>query len=127
MAFSFGLRSRLALRGIHPDLRKLADLAIKYSEVDFRITEGLRTSKRQQELFNLGATRTLNSRHLTGHAVDVVALVGGKVSYNYDLYKKINAAFDKASKELKIPYRWGGTFKKLVDGPHFELDAKVYK
>jgi peptidoglycan L-alanyl-D-glutamate endopeptidase CwlK len=126
MSNVFGSRSLSRLKGVHPDLVKVAHLALSYSPLDFMITEGLRTRARQQELFNEGASKTLNSRHITGHAVDVAALVGGKVRWDWPLYPRIAEAFKRASKELNVPIIWGGDWKSLRDGPHFELDRRRY-
>ena len=90
------------------------------------ITEGLRTPARQAELVKAGASRTSNSRHITGHAVDVAALVEGQVRWDWPLYGRIAAAFRQAAKELRVPLTWGGDWPKLRDGPHFELDRKAY-
>ena len=48
---------------------------------DFQVQEGLRTRERQAELVARGASRTMHSRHLTGHAVDLVALGGAEISW----------------------------------------------
>jgi peptidoglycan L-alanyl-D-glutamate endopeptidase CwlK len=128
MAFKFSKRSLEALKGIHPDLRKVVNRALELTAVDFIVTEGLRTLDRQRHLVAQGASRTLKSRHLTGHAVDVVAVgaVKGTVSYKVPDMKAIAKAFKAASAELKIPIEWGGDWKSFVDTPHFELDRKVY-
>lgn len=122
----FSSRSLKALEGIHPDLRKVVDRALELSEVDFIVTEGLRTYVRQVQLVREGASKTLKSRHLTGHAVDVIAYENGQVNYNADLMRKIAVAFKAASAELQIPIRWGGDWKSFVDTPHFELDKERY-
>jgi peptidoglycan L-alanyl-D-glutamate endopeptidase CwlK len=126
MAYKLGIRSRLNLRGVHPDLVKVVERAIELTEVDFTVTEGLRSKERQKQLFAAGASMTLNSRHLTGHAVDVAALVGGKVRWDWPLYGRIASAFKQAAKELDIPIVWGGDWTKLRDGPHFELNRATY-
>ena len=126
MTYAFGSRSLSRLKGVHPDLVKVAHLALSYSPLDFTITEGLRTRARQQQLFNEGASKTLNSRHITGHAIDIAALVGGKVRWDWPLYPRIAEAFKRASKELNVPIIWGGDWKSLRDGPHFELDRRRY-
>ena len=66
---------------MHPDLVRVVERAIQITTQDFRVQEGLRTRERQAELVARGASRTMNSRHLTGHAVDLVALGGGEVSW----------------------------------------------
>ncbi|WP_433947434.1 M15 family metallopeptidase [Brevundimonas diminuta] len=126
MAFRLSSRSLARLDGVHPDLIRVVKRAIQITPVDFGITEGLRTKERQKELVAKGASRTLNSRHLTGHAVDVVAYIGSEVRWDWPLYPKIAAAFRQATKEEGVPITWGGDWPKLRDGPHFELDRKVY-
>lgn len=125
--FVLGAVSKNNLKGVHPDLVKVVERAISLTTVDFRVIEGLRSKQRQIELVNKGASKTLNSRHITGHAVDVVALVGGTVRWDWPLYDKIANAFKQASKELNIPIVWGGDWKTFKDGPHFELDRSIYK
>lgn len=68
------------MKGVHPDLVKVVKRAIQISEVDFTVTEGLRDIERQRELVKSGASKTMNSRHLTGHAVDLIALKNGQGS-----------------------------------------------
>ena len=79
MNFRLSQRSRKAMEGVHPDLVRVIEDAIATTPIDFMITEGLRTTQRQAALVRAGASRTLKSRHLTGHAVDVAALVDGQV------------------------------------------------
>lgn len=126
MAFRLSSRSQARLDGVHPDLIRVVKRAIQITQVDFGITEGLRTKERQKELVAKGASRTMNSRHLTGHAVDVVAYIGSEVRWDWPLYPKIAAAFRQAAKEERVPITWGGDWPKLRDGPHFELDRKAY-
>ncbi len=125
--FVLGSVSKNNLKGVHPDLVKVVERAISLTTVDFRVIEGLRSKQRQIELVNKGASKTLNSRHITGHAVDVVALIGGSVRWDWPLYDKIAKAFKQSAKELNIPIVWGGDWKTFKDGPHFELDRSVYK
>ena len=125
--YVLGIVSKNNLKGVHPDLVKVVEKAITLTEIDFRVTEGLRSKTRQIELVNKGASKTLNSRHITGHAVDVVALIGGSVRWDWPLYDKIAKAFKQSAKELNIPIVWGGDWKTFKDGPHFELDRNVYK
>lgn len=124
--FKFSQRSIDNLQGVHPDLVKLAERALELTEIDFGIIEGLRTKERQAELYKAGATKTMNSRHLTGHAIDVMAYIGSRGSWDWPLYSKIAEAFDKASEELGIYHTWGGSWKTFPDGPHFELTWQQY-
>ena len=126
MAFAFGARSRARLTGVHPDLVRVVELALTYSPHDFTITEGLRSVARQRELKAAGASQTMNSRHITGHAIDFAVLVGGKVRWDWPLYGQVAEAFKRAAKELKVPIIWGGDWKSLRDGPHVELDRRKY-
>lgn len=125
--FKWSSRSLRELKGIHPDLRKVTNRALELSPVDFIITDGLRTIEEQREYVRKGASRTLKSRHLTGHAVDFVAFVNGKVTWESKYMKQIAAAFKTAAKELSIPIEWGGDWKSFVDMPHVELDRRTYK
>ncbi len=126
MSFRLSTRSRDRMKGVHPDLVRIVDRAIQLTPVDFMVTEGLRTAQRQAELVRAGASRTNNSRHLTGHAVDIAALVDGQVRWDWPLYPRIAAAFKQAARELNTPIIWGGDWPKLRDGPHFELERKAY-
>ena len=114
------------LVGLHPDLVKLVEQTlIKYPDY-FVVTEGLRTLERQKELFKAGATTTLQSRHLTGHAFDVAALVNGEIRWDWPLYKRIADAIKSIAQQLDIGIQWGGDWKTFKDGPHFQLDPKRY-
>ena len=126
MSFRLSQRSRERLKGVHPDLVAVVEAAILLTPVDFMITEGLRTSARQAELVRAGASRTLNSRHLTGHAVDVAAWVDGGVRWDWPLYPRIAGAFKAAAAAVGAPLIWGGDWPRLRDGPHFELDRRAY-
>lgn len=126
MAWVFSARSLSNLKGIHPDLRRVVDRALELSPVDFVVIEGLRTKERQSHLVKIGASKTLNSRHLTGHAVDVAPILDGEIRWDWPLYHKLAAAFKTAAKELNIPIVWGGDWRTFKDGPHFELDRKSY-
>lgn len=124
--FRFGLRSQTNLTGVHPDLVKIAYKALELSPVDFTVTEGIRSKKRQQELFDAKLSRTLDSRHITGHAIDVAALVGGKVTWNWAEYELIAQAFKQAARELDLDVEWGGDWTSFRDGPHFQLPHKTH-
>lgn len=126
MTYKLGPTSLLRLQDVHQDLVKVVERAIQLTEVDFTVLEGLRTKERQAQLLKAGATTTMNSRHLTGHAVDLGALVGGKVRWDWPLYYKIADAVKAASAELDIPIEWGGDWKKFKDGPHWQLPHKEY-
>lgn len=124
MTYQLGIRSRQRLSGVHPDLVAVVERAITITEVDFTVLEGLRSRDRQRELFAKGASKTMNSRHLTGHAVD---LAPWPIDWD-DLskFELVADAMKQASEELEVPVIWGGDWRTFYDGPHFELDRKVY-
>ena len=114
------------LVGVHPRLVAVVREASVLTPVDFMVTEGLRTPRRQVALVRAGASRTRKSRHLTGHAVDVVALVDGQVRWDWPLYSRIAAAFKAAAARQGTQIVWGGDWPILRDGPHFELDRRAF-
>jgi len=121
MDFYLGKRSRSRLSQVHPDLRRVVERAIELTPVDFTVLEGRRTKSRQRKLYESGASQTLNSRHLTGHAVDLAAWVDGHVRWDWPLYYKIADAVKQAAEELNIPIEWGGDWESFKDGPHWQL------
>lgn len=124
--FKLGKRSIERLQGVRPDLVRVVERAIDLTPVDFTVLEGLRSPERQQTLVASGASHTLNSRHITGHAVDLGAWVDNQVDWSWPLYTKIANAMKAAANELGIAIVWGGDWRTFKDGPHFELDRKYY-
>lgn len=144
-------RDRARLQGVHLDLVRVVDRAAAICSVPFIITEGLRTPARQRELVKAGASQTLNSRHITGHAVDVAALVGTEVRWDFGLYLQIADAFKRAAIGEGVRVVWGAFWgplndtaslsaaideytrrcrqrgrRPLIDGPHYELERRTY-
>lgn len=126
MTFVLGQKSLERLNGVHPDLVKVVKLAITRTPVDFVVLEGLRTKERQAVLFKQGATKTMNSRHLTGHAVDLAPAIGGVVSWDWPLYHKLAPVMKAAAKDLGVAITWGGDWTTFKDGPHWELRRDAY-
>ena len=126
MTYKLGPRSLERLEGVHPDLVKVVQRAIEITPVDFTVLEGMRNPERQKKLVAAGASKTMKSRHLTGHAVDLGAFVDNQVSWDWPLYHKIAAAMKQAAKELGVRIIWGGDWRTFKDGPHYELDRKMY-
>lgn len=154
MGFVLGTRSKQRLKGVHPDLVAVVHCAIQLTAIDFTVLEGLRSVERQRSLVAAGASQTMNSRHITGHAVDLGAYVHGSVQWEWTLYPSIADAMRRAAIELGTPIRWGGGWyllnyctslaaierkvaayvserraqkrKAFLDGPHFELPANRY-
>jgi len=141
--FTFGNVSRQKLKGVHKDLVTVMTTAIRFSEIDFSVLEGLRSKERQQKLFNQGKSKTLNSRHITGHAVDLVPF---PISWDWPKFYLVADAVIFAAKRENIAVRWGGNWRvndirtwegtgeelakaytgSFPDGPHFELTREFY-
>lgn len=115
-------RSLKNLEGVHPKLVEVVKKAIEITHIDFGITEGVRSIEKQQQLVKDGKSRTLKSYHLTGKAVDVVAYVDGKVTWEFECYYLIAQAFKQAAKELNVRITWGGDWESFRDGPHFQIE-----
>ena len=117
------------LKGVHPDLvRVVLRCAEDWKDADtgFIVTCGLRTLAEQKVLVAKGASKTLRSRHLTGHAVDLAATIDGKVRWDWPLYDRLAKAMKAAAKAEKVPLEWGGDWTSFKDGPHYQLPWKQY-
>lgn len=117
------------MRGVHPNLirvvrRCAADWSDK--ETGFIVTQGLRTLEEQKLLKAKGASRTLRSRHLTGHAIDLAVTIQGQVRWDWPLYSKLAKAMKAAAKAEKTSIEWGGDWPTFRDGPHFQLPWDKY-
>lgn len=151
-----GQKSLNNLIGIHPDLVKVVNKAVEIIEFpfDFSVHDGLRTIEEQEQLVKSGASKTMDSRHLTGHAVDLVPYLNGKLRWEWPLIYPIANAMRSAAQQLNIPLRWGACWdinltttysapvedlvagyverrkaagkKAFIDGPHFELPESKY-
>lgn len=124
--FRLSAKSLEILRPVHPDLYALVRRAIRVSAFDFVVFEGLRTLARQRELVTAGKSQTLDSRHLTGHAVDLVPWIGGRLVWDIIPMREIAAAMSQASIELGVPVEWGGNWQTFRDGPHHQLPRRDY-
>ena len=124
MSYKLGLRSRQNLSGVHADLVAVVEMALSISQVDFTVIEGIRSLDRQKQLLAAGKSTTLKSRHLTGHAVDMVPW---PVDWeDLERFEQMAEAMKTAAESLEIPIVWGGDWKTFYDAPHFELDRKKY-
>lgn len=124
-------RSLALLDDVHPDLRKVVLRCAKDTNMDFVVTEGPRTLKRQKELVAAGASKTMKSRHLRSadgkaRACDLAIKVGGKIRWDWPLYIKLGGEMKKAAAAVKVPIEWGGDWKNFKDGPHYQLPWKEY-
>lgn len=149
MAFKLSKNSLNKLNGVDPRLVSVVQRAIEISKTDFGVTEGLRSIATQKKYVAQGKSQTMDSKHITGDAVDLVAYVGSKVSWELNLYDNIADAVKQAAIEKGVSVRWGaawhindirtykGTMEQamneyidlrrsqgkrpFIDGPHFEL------
>ena len=147
--FKLSKKSEQRLEGVEWDLKKTVKEAIKITKIDFGVIEGLRTEERQKELLENGATKTLKSKHLDGRAVDLMAYINGRASWELNLYDEIADAMKQASEETGAKIKWGAAWniypltswtgnmeeamnhyidvrrkegrRPFIDAPHFEL------
>lgn len=143
MSFQFSRRSLRNLDGVHPDLVAVAHEALRISNKDFMVIDGRRTIQEQRLLFKKGKSQTLKSRHLSGHAIDIVSY---PISWDFDDFYPLGNAFIQACKNVDVPLRWGGNWRvhdlrewkgsaeglvqsykgTFYDLPHFELSSRYY-
>ena len=149
MSYHLSQRSLDKLAGVKPQLVQVVKLAIDYTTVDFGVTEGLRSVETQREYFIAGKSQTMDSKHLTGDAVDLIAYVAGQASWELNLYDDVANAMKQAAIELNVPIRWGAAWnvpdirmwrvtmeeamhyymderrkqnkRPFIDAPHFEM------
>lgn len=126
MAFNWGSRSLKRMRGVHPDLIRVMNRALSMSSVDMTVLYlgGRRTRAQQRELVRKGASKTMRSRHLTGHAIDVAPLIGGKPSWAWPAYYPLAETIKEAARLEGVPIEWGGDWKSFKDGPHWQLPRR---
>lgn len=125
--FRFGKRSEACFEGVHPDLERVARRALEISEEDFGIHCGLRDIEAQKLLVRIGKSQTLDSRHLTGHALDAHPWINGAIPWDdWAAWQRLAATWKRAAEELDIPIEWGGDWARFVDGPHFQLPRDMY-
>lgn len=150
MAFKLSKRSLKNLEGVDQRLVDVVHYAIEVTKIDFAVIEGLRTTQRQRELVAAGASQTMNSKHLTGKAVDLMAYIGDRASWEISVYDDIADAMKLAAIELDVPICWGAAWtitdirewdgtmqdamdsyvnarraqgkRPFLDGPHFQIN-----
>ena len=153
MPFNLSQKSLDRLEGVNDDMVRVVKKAIELTKVDFGVICGLRTVEEQEELVAKGASQTMKSKHIDGLAVDLMAYLGGRASWELNLYDDIADAMKEAAKLEDVPIRWGAAWhinniatcgmpmeaamndyidrrraegrRPFIDGPHFEL-SKAY-
>ena len=149
MAYKLSTRSQERLMGIEPELKEVVYEAIKVTKIDFGVIEGLRTEEKQKQLVESGASQTMKSKHLEGRAVDLMAYIGGRGSWELNVYDEIADAMKEAAIKVDVAVRWGAAWtvtdirewegtmedamnsyidtrrsegrRPFIDAPHFEL------
>ena len=149
MAYKLSTRSQERLMGIEPELKDVVYEAIKVTKIDFGVIEGLRTEEKQKQLVESGASQTMKSKHLEGRAVDLMAYIGGRGSWELNVYDEIADAMKEAAVKVDVAVRWGAAWtvtdirewegtmedamnsyidtrrsqgrRPFIDAPHFEL------
>ena len=149
MTYKLSTKSQERLIGVEPELKEIVYEAIKVTKVDFGVIEGLRTEEKQKQLVESGASQTMKSKHLEGRAVDLMAYIGGRGSWELSVYDEIADAMKQAAIKVDVAVRWGaawtvtdireweGTMEEamnsyidtrrgqgrrpFIDAPHFEL------
>lgn len=124
--FKYTKRDLARLKQAHPDLQKVFFRVEKITNVPLQVLEVKRSLEQQKIEVAEGSSTTLRSRHLTGHAVDVVPLINGKPSFAWPAYYPLAAIIKRAAKEVNVPIEWGGDWRKFKDGPHWQLPWKKY-
>jgi len=124
-------RSYRKLQGVRPELVAVATLALRRlgenGGPDFVVTSGKRTEEEQRELVNEGASQTMNSRHVTGHAIDIAAFDEKyNVTWEGRYYQNIADFMFEAAEDLGVKIEWGGNWQEFRDMPHFALDWEAY-
>jgi peptidoglycan L-alanyl-D-glutamate endopeptidase CwlK len=114
------------LKGVHPDLVRVVNRLARETNLPFQIGEGLRSWVRQKMLVATGKSKTMNSRHLTGHAVDIFPLVNGKPSWDWKYYYPLAKEIKRVAALENVPLEWGGDWRTFKDGPHWQLPFSKY-
>ncbi|WP_278538643.1 M15 family metallopeptidase [Fusobacterium varium] len=120
--YKFSNRSLNNFKGVDERLVNLMVEVLSISPHDFGITEGLRTIEKQKEYVRTGKSQTMNSYHLKGKAVDIVVYKDGKAIWELKYYKEVADIVKKIAVEKGLKITWGGDWKTLVDGPHFQIE-----
>lgn len=129
MSFRFGDKSEANLVGVHPDLVRIVRLALTITDIDFGVSDGVRTLDEQKILVATGASRTMDSYHLTGDAVDLVPYVGGKWRWEPTLYHQVAQAMHQACSRLHERLVWGRVWDmelEELDPEDLEEERAIY-
>lgn len=87
--------------------------------ITFVAYHGYRTELEHRSMIERGVTWVNRSRHQDGKAVDVMAVINGKGTWEPDPYYELAKAFYACGKEKGVPITWGGEWR-VKDFVHFE-------
>jgi peptidoglycan LD-endopeptidase CwlK len=118
MTFKLSNRSLEKLEGVDKRLQQVVHYAIGETKVDFGVICGLRTIEEQKELVAKGASQTMKSKHLEGLAVDLMAYVGSRGSWELNIYDDIADAMREGAEEFGVKIRWGAAWHKNLTDWH---------
>jgi peptidoglycan L-alanyl-D-glutamate endopeptidase CwlK len=149
VSFKLSKRSLARLEGVDERLVAVVRHAISVTKIDFGVACGLRTIEEQRKLVESGASQTMNSRHIGGFAVDLMAFVGDRASWELNMYDEIADAVKEGAQTVGVPIRWGAAWhindirkwqgsmedamneyidrrraegrRPFIDAPHFEI------
>jgi peptidoglycan L-alanyl-D-glutamate endopeptidase CwlK len=149
MVFKLSKRSLSKLEGVDERMVAVVKHAIGVSKIDFGCICGLRTLEEQKALVAKGASQTMKSKHIDGLAVDLMAYIGSRGSWELNLYDEIADAMAEGARVVDAPIRWGAAWtvpniahwdgtmesamndyidtrrgqgrRPFIDAPHFEL------
>jgi peptidoglycan L-alanyl-D-glutamate endopeptidase CwlK len=129
--FKFGKRSKKEMEGVHPDLIQVVTKALKLTQVDFGIIDGVRTKAEQELLVKKGASTTMKSKHLPqkdgyGHALDLVPYLNGKIRWEWSLFYEVAEAVFIAAEDHGVPLIWGGAWTELHEEYAHNLEEKYF-
>ncbi len=108
--YKLSQRSLDRLEGVDERLQAVVRHAINATKTDFGVICGMRTLEEQRALVEKGASQTMKSKHLDGHAVDLMAYIGSRASWELNLYDDIADAMAEAAREVDVPIRWGAAW-----------------
>jgi peptidoglycan L-alanyl-D-glutamate endopeptidase CwlK len=118
VSFRLGAKSEANLVGVDERIVRCVRRAILITHIDFAVHEGVRTLERQKKYVATGASRTLDSYHLTGDAVDLVPYVDGVLRWEMPLCNEVARAMFEASGAEGVRLVWG----RVWDTELIELD-----
>lgn len=118
--YKLGRGSMRELIGVHPILAFAVVKAIGITKQDFTVFDGVRTAIEQRKLVERGLSKSNNSYHLYGLAVDLVPYVNGKITWDEEYFPAIREAMNTVIEQYNLPIEngfqeWGW------DMPHWQM------